>query len=611
MLKWHSPILFSFLFLATAAIASGQDTLRVGPDFKNIKPGSFIRYFKTNKTIPVDSAAVVFENTLTEIKKLEQSHLGIGTDNFWFSLIVKNQSKEDKRLMLELNHSHLTRVSFFEKSDLDFKNRGTMGMLYPFNNRPVKHRHFLMPISLAAGASVQVFVLIAQENSLDTPFVLWDEAAFYKHDYDINLLFGVFFGILIFGSLLALICFAMVRQKVFMWYFLYVVTACIYVFQEIGAAFQYIYPSMVYVDAPLSIQLPVFMFIFIMLFSQSLLYTEADHKTVHRILNYLVIFFLGLIFLGLTVNGFMRSISLWLLPLIFFTMLGGHLVLIYTGVQSLKSRPTTALLYLAATGSVILSGMYNILAHSVGFFATDVNPLFVGILIEVLLLSSALILQYDESQRERARLKNELIESNNKMFQQHIVSIEKERNRIAADLHDHIGSELSNIKRAFFKNETDEGAKRINSLIDDVRHLSHDLAPTIAKVSGLLPLIEKSISEITKTSGTDIKLQVFDFKEALPTESVVQVYRIVQEALHNILLHSTATHADIQFFGYDNEIVVTIEDDGVGFDPATQSGFGINSMRARATLLKGRIEINSTPGKGCMIVVEIPIGAEC
>ena len=301
------------------------------------------------------------------------------------------------------------------------------------------------------------------------------------------------------------------------------------------------------------------------------------------------------------------SISLWLLPIVFFTMLFGHLVLIYAGVRSLKSNFTSAILYLAATGSVILAGIYNILAQSVGLVPSDVNPLFIGILIEVGFLSSALILQYGEVQRERARLKNELVNQQNKMLQQHIEGIEKERNRIALDLHDNIGSQLTHLKLTYFNNETEEGAKRMTSLIDEARHLSHDLAPTIAKISGLMPLIENLIIEARRHSSVDIKLQTFGYKEVLPVESVVQVYRIVQEALHNIVNHSKARAATIQFFGYDHELVVTIEDDGIGFNTSTASGFGINSMKARALMLNGRIEINSMPGRGCMMVVEIPI----
>jgi signal transduction histidine kinase len=105
----------------------------------------------------------------------------------------------------------------------------------------------------------------------------------------------------------------------------------------------------------------------------------------------------------------------------------------------------------------------------------------------------------------------------------------------------------------------------------------------------------------------DIKLQTFGFRENLPTESIVQVYRIIQEALHNIVRHSRASRADIQFFGYDTQLVLTIEDNGIGFDPAAESGFGLNSLKARAALLEGKIEINSSVGNGCLIVIEIPI----
>jgi two-component system, NarL family, sensor kinase len=289
-------------------------------------------------------------------------------------------------------------------------------------------------------------------------------------------------------------------------------------------------------------------------------------------------------------------------------MLCGHLALLYIGIGSLRTNFTSVILYLVATGSVIIAGVYNIFAQSVGLLpSNDVNPLFIGILIEVGFLSSALILQYGKVQRDRSKLKNELVQQENKMFQQHIETIERERNRIALDLHDNIGSQLAHIKRSHFANDT-EGNKRMETLIDEVRHLSHELAPTIAKVTGLMPLVEKLIVEARTNSAVDIKLQSFGFKEALKTESIVQVYRIIQEAIHNITSHSKARHAHIQFFGYEDKLNITIEDDGVGFDVAAKSGFGINSMKARVSLLNGRIEINSRPSHGCMIMIEVPIG---
>ena len=568
-----------------------------------MKVGPYIRYFKAPDGLSVDSAANIFANPQTKLNRLDESHLGIVKGDFWFSLTLKNKSKNEQRLILELQQSHLVGVAFFESALGKFEERGTMGMFHPFNLRPVKHRHFILPIACQPGRSVHVLVRISHENSLNAPFFLWDEKSFHQRDYDLNLGLGLFFGILFFCSLLALFCFFMVRQMVFLWYFFYVATAFLYLFYDIGAAFQYLYPNIAYIDAPLGIQLPVLMFIFLIKFSQSFLRTKKNHKGIHLTLNILIVFFISLLLL---VNEFLFNISLWFLPTLFLIMFFGLLVLIYTGILSIRKNATSAILYLAATGSVILSGMYHILAQSYGLLSPDLNPLFIGILLEIAFLSSALILQYGEVQRERARLKNELTEQQNEMFQQYIEGIEKERNRIAGDLHDNIGSKLSNIKRTYFNNE-EEGTESMASLIEEVRNLSHDLAPTFAKVSGLMPLVEKLIIEARNSSKIDIKLQTFGFREELTVESIVQVYRIIQESLNNITHHSMAKRADIQFFGYDKELVVTIEDDGVGFDPATQSGFGINSLRTRVALLKGKIEINSTPGKGCMIVVEVPL----
>ena len=591
------------LFTAVKFSAVGQDTLFIDDQFKPLKVGSFIRYFKTPDSLSVDSAAHIFADPQANINKLDEPHLGIVEDDFWFSLLIKNTSEKEQQLILELQHSHLIGVSFFESVKGKFEERGTMGMFHPFNSRPVKHRHFVLPITCQSGQLTQVLVRIVHVNSLSAPFFLWDENSFHQRDYDLNLSFGIFFGILFFCSLFALFCFFMVRQAVFLWYFFYVATAFLYLFYDIGAAFQFLYPNITYIDAPLGIQLPVLMFVFLIKFSQSFLKTKENHKRIHLTLNILMVFFISMI---LIVNQFLFNLGLWFLPTLFLVMFVGLLILIYTGIASLRKTTTSAILYLAATGSVILSGLYHILAQSYGLLSPEFNPLFIGILVEIAFLSSALILQYGQVQRERGRLKNELVQQQNRMFQQYIEGIEKERNRIASDLHDNIGSKLSHIKRTYF-NETGEGTERMASLIEDVRTLSHDLAPTIAKVSGLMPLVEKLIVEARSSSSIDIKLQTFGFREVLPVESVVQVYRIIQESLNNITLHSEAKRADIQFFGYDKELVVTIEDDGVGFDPTAQSGFGINSVRTRVALLKGKIEINSTPGKGCMIVVQVPL----
>ena len=83
--------------------------------------------------------------------------------------------------------------------------------------------------------------------------------------------------------------------------------------------------------------------------------------------------------------------------------------------------------------------------------------------------------------------------------------------------------------------------------------------------------------------------------------------RLLQEILHNILKHSKATSVEIQFINFDNEITITIEDDGVGFDSAKiNSGIGIENIQKRVDYLQGTLEISSIKNKGTFIVIVIP-----
>jgi len=193
------------------------------------------------------------------------------------------------------------------------------------------------------------------------------------------------------------------------------------------------------------------------------------------------------------------------------------------------------------------------------------------------------------------------------MYENYIAGVERERNRIAGDLHDDIGSKLSHLQRILFPNKEDKQSQLMDEIIDDIRNISHDLAPTVAHLSGLLPLVEKLILKTRSESKIDVKLQTHDFKEVLSANQIIQVYRCLQEALNNIVKHSQATRVDLQLFGHENEVHVTVEDNGKGFDKSeTTEGFGLSQMKIRAESLGGRIEINSHSGTGTLILLQIP-----
>jgi two-component system NarL family sensor kinase len=221
-----------------------------------------------------------------------------------------------------------------------------------------------------------------------------------------------------------------------------------------------------------------------------------------------------------------------------------------------------------------------------------------------MLLSVALVILYKQIQHERTVLTTQISIQKQEMYGQYVDGIERERGRIAGELHEDIGSRLSHMKRNF-ERTANVNIEEFDQIIADIRSLSHDLALPVDQVSAFMPLAERLIAEARIDSGIDIKLQRFDFEERLTPSQIQQVYRIMQEILHNIVKHSAAHRADIQFFGYEDSLVITAEDDGVGFSTATTKGFGLNQLKLRTAALGATIEISSAPGKGTMIMVEV------
>jgi signal transduction histidine kinase len=205
---------------------------------------------------------------------------------------------------------------------------------------------------------------------------------------------------------------------------------------------------------------------------------------------------------------------------------------------------------------------------------------------------------------------------------------EAERARIARDLHDHIGQMLTglrlNVERLLDILPDDEIARErtisirdIASRMDrDVGLLSRELRPMELDSFGLYNAIGAFVKEWSTQFGIEADFKAVTSPEnskpaAMPREVQTNVYRIVQEALNNVVKHADAGHVSVLLQLRTNGLTLVIEDDGQGFDPEfphapdASHGFGLVGMRERAELLGGDFEIESNE-KGTSILVEIP-----
>jgi len=196
-----------------------------------------------------------------------------------------------------------------------------------------------------------------------------------------------------------------------------------------------------------------------------------------------------------------------------------------------------------------------------------------------------------------------------------IDSQEQERRRISRELHDDLGQEL-----ALAKSKLDELIEQshpsvqpgltdlshqLSSISTTAREISHGLYPSQLEYVGLSTAAKRLCDEIGRGKRPAIHLAVGKLPPLPPSISLC-LYRILQEALHNVMKHSLANHVEVRLAGDDGRVLLRIVDDGVGFDLSRKTeGLGLPSMRERVRSVGGTIEIASSPRTGTQIEVQV------
>lgn len=200
---------------------------------------------------------------------------------------------------------------------------------------------------------------------------------------------------------------------------------------------------------------------------------------------------------------------------------------------------------------------------------------------------------------------------------------EKERKRIAGDLHDGVGQMMSAAKMNLsgFEsriNFTDENEKiafeKIISLVDEsckeVRNVSHNMMPNALLKSGLSNAVKEFIEKID-SAVLKVNLYAEGLKDRLDSNVETVLYRVIQECVNNVIKHSEADTLDISLIKDKDGIAATIEDNGKGFDTSNKEkfeGIGLKNIKTRIDYLKGTVDFDSAPGKGTLVAIHVPLG---
>jgi len=202
---------------------------------------------------------------------------------------------------------------------------------------------------------------------------------------------------------------------------------------------------------------------------------------------------------------------------------------------------------------------------------------------------------------------------------------EDERRRISRDLHDQVGQTVTGLSLSLkaLERDGDLSPGRMQSLQAMVVSISRDihqaaaaLRPSVLDDLGLVRAVQALATNIAEVSGLRIDVQATGFESRLSSELETVIYRLVQEALTNILKHAHAHAVSILLNHAAGRVRVIVEDDGVGFDVDGRTGgndashLGLSSMRERLALVGGTMTIESTQGAGTTLFILLPVAAK-
>jgi signal transduction histidine kinase len=199
-----------------------------------------------------------------------------------------------------------------------------------------------------------------------------------------------------------------------------------------------------------------------------------------------------------------------------------------------------------------------------------------------------------------------------------IAGQEKERTKVANELHDDLGSLMATVKLHFDNVKVDQkdpalinAQKLLDEAYQKIRGMAHSKNSGVMANQGLLPAVKKMAKIINETNSLTVTVEDFGLGERMENSLELTIFRMIQELVANIIKHAEATKASIQFTQHEDNLNIIVEDNGKGFDMTsikrTQHGMGLGTIEKRIEHLEGSFTVDSLLDKGTSILIDIPV----
>ncbi|GGD72430.1 hypothetical protein GCM10011514_40680 [Emticicia aquatilis] len=551
---------------------------------------------------------------------------------YWFRIELKNTTNMIQDLLVHLHLSLYDNVEFYVVEKKQVIDHQTLNWKIPQQNRRIKHRDFIFPTTIQPRQEVAYYIKLRKNfGSISFPLTIWEKNTFdYYYPTKDHFGWGFISGIFLFVFFVSVLLSLVFNEKLYLYYGIYVLAALCFIYTMQG------YFIRVYGDGSFGVEgdkvryiATMLLMICNILFIRSYLRWDLlKNQLFQWYSNFFIISFSllivislidNLIFNNYLFNTFTTSIT-FLVSLGFsippFFVFGTTIYCIY--INHFKKDATY---YLLANLPVFFVAFYSGLStyeFLPGSYLAGIDFFVIAFLIEIIALSGMLAYRVKimQSISENLLIEKNLIQQ--QRTQAVLEAEERERIRIARDLHDGIGQTLAAARMTlgnFMSQKKIESPEMHNSLdlledsIKEIREISHNMMPSSLTKFGLSSALKQFTNKINAAGKLEIELQIVGFKERFDEKIELMLYRIVQEIISNIIKHAEAKKVNIELVRHDDELILIIEDDGCGFDTANTEnhGIGLKNIATRVEYLNGNVNFDSSIGRGTSVVIEIPL----
>jgi two-component system, sensor histidine kinase LadS len=556
-------------------------------------------------------------STSFKLSRQEAPVYGPTTSAIWCRFRVRNTSPETK-WYLEIGSSYLYEIDLYRQTARGNFEKIKAGTSQPFDQRPIQTNRIILPIPLASGSETTFYMRFRSRSIMRFPMQIATMPALYQSNHFLDAANGIYFGFMFSLIIYNLFVFFSLRDKAYLYYILYVLSlsldvACIrgYLIEWIPASWSWMVTTRFFAG--------VTMF-FALRFTNAFLLVHRYLPWLYR-WRWIILGLIGAIYL---LN--LMQLYVWSFTVMLLTFIPGYVYIYSAGIGVYRKGflparyYTLAFAFLGVGISIYILKDNNVLPEN----TFTESSLQLGAILEAVILSFALASKFNYFKREKEQAQALAIRQANAFSQQLIQSQEHERKRIAAELHDSVGQSLMLIKNKLLLvkkrvnepqqvyRQAEDLTQTVANTIHEVRSISYALRPFQLDMLGLTHSIQSLAEEVAEAGGIHIEVEADSIDNFFPKSEEINLYRIVQESLNNIIKHSGATKARLTLSREEQVVQLKIEDNGKGMNlnaaaAANKQGFGLLGIQERLNILAGNWLIKEAVPHGTIIHISIPI----